>query len=206
MLIYFLQGLALALPSTISPSPFKIFLISQALEKGARRTLPAVLAPLITDGPIIVLVMLVLTQTPEWFLTALRLVGGLYLFYLAARMLLNLRRSGTALQASAQATRQSLAQAIVINVFNPNPYLLWSVIAGPLLLESWRQSPSYGLSLIGGFYLTFICGLAALVVAFATVGKLDPRLNKALLAISAVAFIIIGANQILAALTTLLGG
>ncbi len=79
MFLYFLQGVALALPSTVVPSPLKVFLISEALTNGWRRTLPACFAPLITDGPIIILALLVLTQTPDWFLNMLRVLGGFFI-------------------------------------------------------------------------------------------------------------------------------
>lgn len=196
MLLFFLQGVALALPATVAPSPFKVFLISRALEHGWKRTLPAAFAPLVTDGPIIVVVLFILTQTPAWFLETLRLLGGLFILYLARRILIGLRAGGPALKASSQAAQQSFFQAIGINVLNPNPYLLWGIVAGPIVLEGWQQSFGVGLSLIVGFYATFVCGLIGLVLVFATAGRLDPRLNKILSLVSALALLIFGLYQI----------
>jgi len=198
LIFFFLQGAALALPSTVVPSPLKIFLISEALEHGWRRTLPVSLVPLVTDGPIIVLTLLVLTQTPNWFLNLLRLLGGLFILYLARRILAILMADSPALKAPGQATRQSFFKAIGVNLLNPNPYILWGVVAGPIVLDGWRQqSIGVGLSFIVGFYVTFVTGLAALIIIFATAGKLDPRLNKILSGLSAVALFLFGVYQII---------
>jgi threonine/homoserine/homoserine lactone efflux protein len=198
LILYFLQGFALALPSTIIPSPLKVFLISEALENGWRHTLPAALSPLVTDGPIGVLILMALTQTPDWFLNILRVLGGFFILYLAKRIMAILKANSPALKAPDKVARQSFFKAITINIFNPNPYLFWGVVAGPIVLEAWRQqSLVVGLSFIVGYYITFVCGLAALIVIFATAGKLDSRLNKFLSAVSAVALLIFGLYQII---------
>ncbi len=196
MFLLFLQGVALALPSTVVPSPLKIFLISQALQNGWRRVLPAALVPLVTDGPIIILVLFLLVQTPTWFLVTLQILGGFFILYLAARILTILKAETPALRASPEATRQSFVRAIGINFLNPNPYLLWGVVAGPTVLQAMEQSVSIGLSFIVGFYITFICGLAGLIFAFGTAGKLNPTLNKIISAVAAVALVIFGVYQI----------
>lgn len=205
MLLYFLQGVTLALPATIVPSPFKVFIISEALQNGWRRVLPVSLAPLVTDGPIIVLVLVVLSQTPDWFLDSLRVLGGLFILYLASRIFAMLRAEGPALEASEQTTRQSFFKAIIINFLNPNPYLLWGVVAGPIVLTGWQQSAGLGLSFIAGFYATFVLGLAALIIIFATAGKLDPRVNKILSVVTGVALVIFGLLQIVTGVTALVG-
>ena len=91
MAIYLLQGVMLALPTVLTPSPFRIYLITEVLQHGFRRTLPAIFAPAITDGPIILLVVLILSRMPQWMLDALRFGGGLYLLYLATNVVLQQR-------------------------------------------------------------------------------------------------------------------
>jgi threonine/homoserine/homoserine lactone efflux protein len=196
LIYYFLQGVALALPLTITPSPFKIFLISQTLAYGWKRTLPASLVPLVTDGPIIVLVLLLLTQIPAWLVDTLHILGGCLILYLAGRILTLLRADSPAFTATDQAAHQSFIKAVAVNVMNPNPYLLWGVVAGPIVLESWRQSFGLGLSFIAGFYVTVVLGMASLVIVFATVGRLGPRLNKILIALAGLTLLLFGLNQI----------
>ena len=83
MLGFFLRGLALGLPAAAQPGPFQAYLLSQTMKNGWRHTLPAALAPLLSDGPIIILVVLILTQLPPWFLRVVRIAGGVFILYLA---------------------------------------------------------------------------------------------------------------------------
>ncbi|MDP2884326.1 MAG: hypothetical protein Q8P51_04810 [Ignavibacteria bacterium] len=66
MLIYLIQGATLGLAAAVQPGPYQTYFMSQALNYGWRRALPAALAPLISDGPIILLTLLVLSQMPLW--------------------------------------------------------------------------------------------------------------------------------------------
>jgi threonine/homoserine/homoserine lactone efflux protein len=66
MWIYLLQGMGFGLAAASQPGPFQTYLISQSLARGWKHTLPAALAPLISDGPIIALCLLVLSQVPAW--------------------------------------------------------------------------------------------------------------------------------------------
>jgi threonine/homoserine/homoserine lactone efflux protein len=196
LILYFLQGAALSLPAAIMPGPFQAFLISQALKNGWKRTLPAVLAPLVTDGPIIALVLFILTQTPQWFLDILRIAGGFFIIYLSRGVFVALKTPGPALEPSGHAARQTLLNAIVLNFLNPNPYIFWSVVAGPIMLSGWRESAKLGITFIVGFYGTFVCILVALIVVFATAGRLNPQVNRILTVITAVALAAFGVYQI----------
>ena len=207
MFFYFLQGAALALPSTVVPSPLKIFLISAALENGWKRTAPACFVPLVTDGLIIVLALFLLVQMPDWFLDTLRLIGGIFILYLAGRTLAILRSDEPVLKPpDDRVARQSFFKAVGVNFLNPNPYLLWGVIAGPIVLQAWRdQSFLFGLSFIVGFYLIFVSGLIALVIIFAKAGELNARLHTFLTGFAAIALLLLGIFQIVTGTVALLG-
>ena len=155
MIIYLLQGATLALSATIMPGPFQTFLISRALRNGWKPTLPAAFAPLVTDGPIIALVLFILTQTPQWFLDVLRLAGGLFILYLARGMFLTLRKPGPEPRTSQNEARRSFVNAIFLNALNPNPYIFWSVLAGPIVLLAWRESPTLAITFLFGFLRHF---------------------------------------------------
>jgi threonine/homoserine/homoserine lactone efflux protein len=135
LFVYFLQGLTLGLSATAAPGPFQAFLLAQALKNGWKRTLPAVLAPLVSDGPIIFLVLLVLTQTPDWFLIILQLAGGLFALYLAQGALAGLKTLPSMPEVSAEAARLNFFKAVAMNFLSPGPYLFWSIIAGPVMMQ-----------------------------------------------------------------------
>ncbi len=193
---YLLTGISLGFYAAMSPGPFQAFLLAQSLKNGWKRTLPASLAPLFTDGPIIALVLLLLTQTPNWFLSALRIVGGFFIVYLAKDAFDTVKQGGISLEATAETSERGMLKAIMMNALNPNPYIFWSVVAGPILLEGWRQLPQLGLSFLIGFYGTMVSGLAGLIVLFATARQLGPKVTRILSGVSAAALLIFGLYQI----------
>src|SRR4026208_2212653 len=78
---YILQGVVYGFSAAVQPGPFQTYLVSQALSKGWKRTLPAALAPLVSDGPIIAICLLVLSQVPIWFQRFLFMAGGVFVFF-----------------------------------------------------------------------------------------------------------------------------
>jgi threonine/homoserine/homoserine lactone efflux protein len=204
VLIYLLQGFTLALYATIIPGPLLAFLLSQALKHGWKRTLPAAFAPLVSDGPIIALVLLILTQTPQRFLDILRLLGGLFILYLARGAFLAFKESETTLKAAPKPGRQSLFKAIILNLLNPNPYIFWSVVAGPILISGWRVKPGFGLAFVIAFYGTFVAGLAVMIIVFSSAGKIHVGAHRGLCILSALALLAFGLYQIGVGLSAIL--
>lgn len=197
MLAYLLQGLALGLPAAAQPGPFQAYLLSQTLKNGWRRTLPAALAPLLSDGPIILLVVLILTRLPSWLLRTVQIGGGLFILYLAWGAYHAYRTADFATPVVEESeARQSVLEATMMNLLNPNPYLFWGLAAGPILLEGWRRSAGYGFSFLLGFYGTLIGGLVLVITIFATAGRLGPQVSRVLTALSAVALFLFGFYQL----------
>ncbi len=205
MFFYCLQGATLALSATIMPGPLQAYLFSQALKNGWKSTLPAALAPLLTDGPIIVLVLFLLTQTPQYFLDIIRIVGGVFILYLARGAFLNLKDSAPEIKPSENPGHQSFSSAAAMNIFNPNPYIFWGVVAGPILLSGWRESPSLGVSFIIGFYGTFVCSLAVLIFVFATAGRINQKTNRLLSIITCTGLLAFGLYQSATGLMAIMG-
>src|SRR5210317_1086689 len=79
---YIIFALTYALAAALQPGPFQAYIISQTLTKGWRKTFYIAFAPLIGDIPILILIFLILTNLPPSFINILRIVGGIFLFYL----------------------------------------------------------------------------------------------------------------------------
>jgi threonine/homoserine/homoserine lactone efflux protein len=182
-------GMAYAFAAAVQPGPLQTYLISQTLSHGWRRTLPAAFCPLISDGPVIVLVLLVLSRVPVWLAQGLRLAGGLYVLYLAWGAVKAWRGYGTQEMAPAPS---NLLRAALVNVLNPNPYISWSLVLGPLLLKAWRETPANGVALLAGFYGTMVLSLAGTIALFAAARNLGPRVTRALIGLSSVALACFG--------------
>jgi len=185
---YVVFGATYAFACAAQPGPLQTYIVSQALTHGWRRALPAALAPLVSDGPIALLALLVLTQVPATFVPALRLLGGLFLLYLAWRALQTWRRYAVLQTTPGSGSPvRGVLNAAVVNLLNPNPYLGWSLVMGPLLLKGWHESPSHAVALIASFYVVMVASLAGFIVLFAAARSLGPRLGRALVLVSAVA-------------------
>jgi threonine/homoserine/homoserine lactone efflux protein len=183
---YFLQGGGYGLAAAAQPGAFQTFVISQTLTNGWRRTLPAALAPLISDGPILVLMLVILTRLPEWTRGLLHLASGVFILYLAVGAVKAWRRLDAAALVAPPAGRHGLLKAAVMNLISPGPYLFWGLVAGPVLVDAWSRSPKYGLAFLAGFYAAMVATLAGIILLFGTARQLGPRLNRALLLISAI--------------------
>lgn len=186
MLGYLLFGLSLGFAAAVQPGPMTAFVISQALSGGWRRALPKAFAPLLSDGPVAAVALAVLSGIPAGFVHVLRLSGGVVVLVLAAGAARAWRRFDPGAPPPAPAARGVLAAAAV-NLLNPNAYLGWSLVLGPMVLKGWRESPARGIVAVGSFYATMVVTLATLVLVFHAARRLGPRVNRAMIGLSAIA-------------------
>lgn len=196
MLSYLISGITYGFAAAVSPGPLSMFLMSHAVSKGWRKTLPAAFSPLISDGPVALLVLAVLSQVPPSLVTYLRILGGLLLLYLAFEAYKSWRTFSSEEVAAEAAGANSLLRAALINWLNPNPYIGWSVILGPLVLSGWRKSPANGFAVVVGFYATIISVMIAMILLFAASRNLGPKVSKNLIGFSAIALAGLGIYQL----------
>ena len=196
MWLYILQGIGFGFAAAVQPGPFQTYLISQTLLKGWRRTLVAALAPLVSDGPIIVLCLFVLSQVPAWLERFLYLAGGLFVLYLAYGAYRSWMQFDASHPPEEAVSSQSLLKAALMNALSPGPYIFWSLVTGPILLRGWRESPVLGAGFMLGFYSAMISSLAAIILVFGLTRQLGPKVNRGLLAVSAAALFCFGLFQL----------
>jgi hypothetical protein len=83
-----------------------------------------------------------------------------------------------------------------VNWLNPNVYIGWSIIFGPIVLNGWRESPINGIALIVGFYVTIISAMMAMIVLFSAAGTLGAKVRRNLIGLSAIALAALGFYQL----------
>lgn len=181
---YLVFGAALAFAAVVQPGPMQAFLLSRVAAHGWRRTLPAAFAPLLTDGPIALLALLVLRRLPDGAAEWLRAAGGLLLLWLAWSSLRDWQRDRADAPQEGSAPRTFL-EAATVNLLNPNPYLAWTLVLGPAVLEAWSKSAAHAAALIGSFYVTIVTGLALTIVAFGATAFLQGPWRRRLLLLAA---------------------
>jgi threonine/homoserine/homoserine lactone efflux protein len=192
-------GSGLAFAAVVQPGPFQAFLLSRVLSSGWRRTLPAALAPLLSDGPIAALALLVLRRVPASIELCLRGAGGLYLLWLGWTAFREARAGANAAGGGDRAPR-TLSRAVVINLLNPNPYLSWTLVLGPAVVAAWGRSHSEAVALVTAFYGTMAAGLAGFIVMCGSAHQLGGRALHMLAMAAAPTLAVLGAWQVIVAL------
>ncbi|MEO1162760.1 MAG: LysE family transporter [Chloroflexota bacterium] len=190
-----LPSISLGLSATSIPGPLQAYLLNITLNYGWRRGLLVILSPLITDGPIIFVTVFVLQQIPEWAIQSIRVAGGLLLLWIAWGAWQQLQ-SGAEFTADSEnididdsgssddAPLRILGTAAAMNLLSPGPYLFWSTVTGPLLVEAMAISPLAAIGMLLGFYGTFLGGMSVLVFVFNQLGSVDQRTTQAILVIT----------------------
>jgi threonine/homoserine/homoserine lactone efflux protein len=196
MLGYLILGMTYAFAAAVQPGPLQTYLISQTLTSGWRRMLPAAFAPLLSDGPIIVLVLFILSRMPAWLVQVLQCAGGVFLLYLAFGAYKTWRDFEFKKTIQIQSSRQTVLKAALVNLLNPAPYIGWSLVMGPLLLKGWHESPANGIALLAGFYTTLVLVTLGIMLLFAAAGNLGPRVSRTLVGVSAIALTVFGLYEI----------
>jgi threonine/homoserine/homoserine lactone efflux protein len=200
MLEYLLIGSGFAFAAAIQPGPLQAFLLSSVAQKGWRRTLPAAFCPLLSDGPIVLLVLFALNRIPEGMSRVLQAAGGIFLLYLAWASYRQWRAQTATASESDDSTPRTLLQAAMVNLLNPNPYLAWSLVIGPVVLAAWRQSAANAAALVVAFYATMVTVLAGTIFLFGTTRFLGPGGRRALILVSAVTLAALGVYQLVTSL------
>jgi threonine/homoserine/homoserine lactone efflux protein len=68
LITYLLSAAAIGFSAGVTPGPLQAVFLSYAVKGGWKKALPAAFAPLVTDGPVILLVLVILNNLPEVFL------------------------------------------------------------------------------------------------------------------------------------------
>jgi threonine/homoserine/homoserine lactone efflux protein len=196
LLKYLLIGSSFAFAAAAQPGPLQAFLLARVAANGWRRTLPAALAPLISDGPIALLILLILHRVPGGIERALRLAGGVVLLYFAYAAFMEWRRTRDLAAQTGGSAPRTLFQAVAVNLVNPGPYIGWSLVLGPLAIEAWQQTPAHAVGLVAAFYITMVTCLALFILLLGTTSFLGPRGRRSLLLLSAFALAALGIYQL----------
>lgn len=194
MLAYVLQGLTLGVAAGAQPGPFQTYIITQALANGWRKTLIAAFAPLVSDGPIIILAVFVLKQMPASLQRGLYIAGGIFILYLAWSSFQQWRTFDAS--AEEKNTQQSLWKAATMNFVSPGPYIFWSLVSGPLLLKGWSEAPSNGIGFLVAFYGTMISLNIVLIILVGVASQIGERLRRGLLLFASIALFLFGLYQL----------
>lgn len=154
MLSCFLTGFALGITAALAPGPFQTLVISETIQHNSRAGLKVALAPLLTDAPIILITVFILSRLTNFdkILGSIAFSGAIFLIYLGYK---NLTISNL-LPEMATENQHSIRKAFFTNLLNPHPYLFWFSIGAPIVIKGYQEGFLNAVSFIIGFYLTLI--------------------------------------------------
>ncbi len=96
----------------------------------------------------------------------MQLAGGAFVLYLAWGAFRAWQRYDVTSPPAPDAGQQSLLRAALTNALSPGPWIFWSLVTGPLLIQGWQESPTAGVGFLVGFYGAMISCLAAIIIVF----------------------------------------
>jgi threonine/homoserine/homoserine lactone efflux protein len=195
-------GVPRGLTAGLLPGPLQTVLIQRTLALGWRRAIIGVLAPLISDIPVILLVVVLFRQLPDTVIQIIRIGGGLFLLYLAWGGLESWR-SGRAIgaddsgkPADTSSDLRFLGRLMLVSLLGPGPWVFWATVNGPIFTDALRESALHGLAYLVGFYLPFMSVLGGWILVFDRLRLLDARITRALLLVAILALALLGVQLI----------
>ena len=161
---FLISGIIFGFAAGTSPGPLLALVFSETLKYGKIEGIKIAVSILITELPIALFVLFILSNLTKYgfIIGIISLFGACYLIYLGIK---NLRVKTSAFEVES-AEEDGLKRGIIVNLLNPNPYLFWLSIGGPMIFKSLDTHVSATVLFILGFY-SLLIGLnigAALIV------------------------------------------
>ncbi|HKJ64438.1 MAG TPA: LysE family transporter [Desulfopila sp.] len=165
MLHFCAIGVALGLSAGFAPGPLTALVISETLRHDLGAGVRVALAPFVTDLPIILFCLAILTQLPESdvLLAAISFCGAVFIGRMGLENL-NLRIVDLEF---GQAVKHSFRRGIVTNFLSPHPYIFWLTVGMPIIARAMRVDILSVAGFLFCFYLLLVGSkvLLALLVA-----------------------------------------
>jgi len=154
MIHYLTIGTILGLSAGLAPGPLLALVISETILHDTRAGIKVALAPLVTDLPIIVLTVFILSRLSGFhgILGVISLVGGLLVLVMGVQAM-----KARGLEFDIQKARpRSLAKGILVNMLSPHPYLFWLSVGAPTMTKANEQHIFFAAAFVISFYVLLV--------------------------------------------------
>ena len=175
-------GIALGIIEGIKPGPLLTMVIRESLSKGLKAGMWTAAAPIFTDGPMIIASLFLAgwmaTQPPILF--SISLLGALFLVKMGFECF-SLEPPDPDSEPDASG---SFKRGVLTNLLNPNVYMFWFLVGGPLMASAAEQEPLAAILYAICFLITIILVKASIAWLFGGGGTwLSPRKYRIAMAI-----------------------
>lgn len=147
---YVTLGAFLGLAAGTSPGPLLAVTISETLQHGKWEGIKVAVSPLITDLPIILAVLFILSHLTgsNFVIGIIAFFGATYLIYSGVESL-KIKKDSFELNVE---KKDALKKGVIVNLGNPHPYIFWLAIGGPIIFKSLSTHVWATVLFIAGFY------------------------------------------------------
>jgi threonine/homoserine/homoserine lactone efflux protein len=151
---YLAMGAVFGLTAGISPGPLLTLVISETLRHSRVEGVKIAMAPLITDIPIVLLTIFLLSKMTgaEVVLGIISMLGGIFIAYLGYE---SIRSRGMGVE-TGPARPKSIRRGILVNVLSPHPYIFWLMVGAPVTLRAYQSSHAAAFAFIIAFYVLLV--------------------------------------------------
>jgi threonine/homoserine/homoserine lactone efflux protein len=160
-------ALVYGLSAGLTPGPLFALVLRQTLLHGAKAGIRTSFAPLLTDLPIVLLVLIAVDRLQRFrpVLGVIGLIGAGYLLFLAYETWKS--KADIPVANAAPGPQNTLTNAVIVNYLNPNPWLFWITVGTPVMTRA-RGSGWYAVIAFIVVFLALLVGskiLLAVAVA-----------------------------------------
>ena len=162
MLTYLFSGMVFGLSAGLAPGPLLALVISETLKGGLKAGIRVSFAPLITDLPIVLLTLVVISKLTHFniVLGLISLFGAAFVAYLGYESFC----SKEIPVSSGDTDLQSLKKGVITNLLNPHPYLFWFSVGSPMVVRAFSANVLSAAAFICSFYVLLVGAKVALAV------------------------------------------
>ena len=181
-------GVALGIIEGIKPGPLLTMVIRESLSKGLKAGMWTAAAPIFTDGPLIIVSLFFAgwVATEPSVLLTISALGALFLTKMGLECF-SLELPDPSMEGDASG---SFKRGVLTNLLNPNVYVFWFLIGGPLMASASEQEPVAPVIYAIAFLLTIILVKASIAWIFVGGGTwLSPRRYRIAMAICGLAML-----------------
>ncbi|MBR85105.1 MAG: hypothetical protein CMA85_04080 [Euryarchaeota archaeon] len=181
-------GVALGIIEGIKPGPLLTMVIRESLSKGLKAGMWTAAAPIFTDGPLIIVSLFFAgwMATEPSVLLIISALGALFLAKMGLECF-TLKLPDPDMKEDASG---SFKRGVLTNLLNPNVYVFWFLIGGPLMASAAEQEPVAPVIYAIAFLVTIILVKASIAWIFVGGGTwLSPRKYRIAMAICGLAML-----------------
>jgi threonine/homoserine/homoserine lactone efflux protein len=148
------MGAVFGLTAGISPGPLLTLVISETLRHNKTEGVKIAIAPLITDIPIVLLTIFILSRmlNSDIVLGIISILGGIFIAYLGYD---SIKSKGIEIDIQ-NLKLKSIRKGIIVNILSPHPYIFWLMVGAPITIKAYQANPAAAFAFIIAFYVMLV--------------------------------------------------